>query len=320
MSIKSAPKHKVFTSVIEKYSFMPTTMLYDEFHKNRMEQVKEEVKENGSSLYFLTKVPKLSFNGSFETKRKYKNKKIDKLTLHCTIENMKTGKLHKIQFDLFKILSDKNKNILKKSFNSKKTRIEIYNKDTFILFNDLKTPEILLTMNIYHLLNFINKELVNPEVLYIGKSNKDIWKRVYGHNKWGLITHDTDCKTEELIAYYFVLKHKDISVYPNIGKVHPSQRQNINNISKKDLTTITEGCLINHFVSTTRYNVDMVKKDITKWKKVQEELVNNGYTHINVKIDAIGGMCNFWSNSKQTNVGSDEHTAIFDLINQKKRK
>lgn len=135
----------------------------------------------------------------------------------------------------------------------------------------------------------INLENINYpatlEILYIGKSNDDTWKRIYNHNKWGLIEENRD-ETEELLVYFLEIDKSTI-LDQNLNGLRVIARDE-SELTVEDATVVTEAALINYFVKEKKFNDQHVGSDIRKSDTIVNKVKSRGYTDLAVECELEG--------------------------------
>ena len=148
-----------------------------------------------------------------------------------------------------------------------------------------KGGQIIVTP--YQLIMFFDIDCLEElEIIYIGKSNDNLWRRIYNHNKWGVIEEHRDQATEDLIVYFMQIEPSAV----DIGFMNRAvfiQRQEAN-ISIEDATLATEAVLISHFISEKRFNSNHVGLEIKDIQLIQTKLKSIGFSDICVEVDLDG--------------------------------
>lgn len=142
----------------------------------------------------------------------------------------------------------------------------------------------------YQLINLANLVFPAPlEVLYIGKSNDDTWKRIYNHNKWGLIEEHRS-EADELLVYFMEIDKSSIAD-DRLNGVRAIVR-NESELSVEDATIATEAALINYFIKEKKFNDQHVGSDITRTGAITTGVKSRGYTDLVVecKLDGSFGV------------------------------
>lgn len=146
------------------------------------------------------------------------------------------------------------------------------------------TSEIVLSP--YQLINQTNENYPSLlEIIYIGKSNDDTWRRIYNHNKWGLIEEHRD-ETEELLVYFLEIDKSSINdeSYNGFRIIMRDESE----LSIEDATVATEAALINYFVKEKKFNGQHVGSDITKSDTIINKVRSHGYTDLVVECKLEG--------------------------------
>lgn len=123
------------------------------------------------------------------------------------------------------------------------------------------------------------------EILYIGKSNDDTWKRIYNHNKWGLIEENRD-ETEELLVYFLEIDKSTI-LDQNLKGLRVIARDE-SELTVEDATVATEAAFINYFVKEKKFNDQHVGSDIAKSDTIINRVKSRGYTDLVVECELEG--------------------------------
>ena len=138
----------------------------------------------------------------------------------------------------------------------------------------------------YQLVNLGNANFpATLEIIYIGKSNDDTWRRIYNHNKWGLIEEHRD-ETEELLVYFLEIGKSSI-VDENFNGFRVIARDE-SELSIEDATVATEAALINYFVKEKKFNDQHVGSDIAKTDSIINRVKSRGYTDLVVECELEG--------------------------------
>lgn len=138
----------------------------------------------------------------------------------------------------------------------------------------------------YQLINISNVNYPAAlEILYIGKSNDDTWRRIYNHNKWGLIEENRD-ETEELLVYFLEIdKSTILDQYLNGTRVITRDESEL---TVEDATVATEAALINYFVKEKKFNDQHVGSEISKSDTIINRVKSRGYTDLVVECELEG--------------------------------
>lgn len=135
---------------------------------------------------------------------------------------------------------------------------------------------------IYQAINHFDLPVPKLEIIYIGSSVSNPFSRLDKHDKWGII-HSQRQKNEDILIYFAELNgdiierhlHSDLSIIS----------RNDHHLGRREETLITEMALINHF--KPKYNdkhVQRDQRDIRFSKLVKKNLIDKGYTEINVEV------------------------------------
>ncbi len=301
---------KIFHSYIKKYQFFPKSAIYDNYAKQRI----SEFNRHDATLYLIVKTPKIKivpssfkvvdnfciqgqfsindelidivFNAAkvqFDDPNVKKHfKTLDKLTSYCmdqwslpksdTISNAEKY-ANATQIDLEK---------------SSEHYIHINCALGYSLKGGNKGGEIILSP--YQLISYFDMDCIHKlEILYIGRSNDDTWKRIYNHNKWGLIAEHHKPQ-DDLIVYFLELDKSFIKITQNNNTtlLHRDESE----LSIKDATKATESALITYFIRKKLFNIEHVGGDIKTTKVVCDVLRPAGYNKIAVELylDGLFGM------------------------------
>ncbi len=143
-----------------------------------------------------------------------------------------------------------------------------------------------VTLSPYQLINLADVNYpATLEILYIGKSNDDTWKRIYNHNKWGLIEENRD-ETEELLVYFLEIDKSTI-LDQNLNGLRVIARDE-SELTVEDATVATEAALINFFVKEKKFNDQHVGSDIAKSDTIINRVKSRGYTDLAVECELEG--------------------------------
>lgn len=138
----------------------------------------------------------------------------------------------------------------------------------------------------YQLINLANLAFPAPlEVLYIGKSNDDTWKRIYNHNKWGLIEEHRS-EADELLVYFMEIDK--VSIAGDRLNGARAIVRNESELSVEDATIATEAALINYFIKEKKFNDQHVGSDITRTRAIATGVKSRGYTGLVVECNLDG--------------------------------
>lgn len=138
----------------------------------------------------------------------------------------------------------------------------------------------------YQLINLENEDYpAMLEILYIGKSTDDTWKRIYNHNKWGLIEEHRD-ESEELLVYFIEIDKSTI-LDQDLNGLRVISRDE-SELTVEDATVATEAAFINYFVKAKRFNDQHVGSDITKSDTIINKVKSRGYSELVVECELDG--------------------------------
>lgn len=293
---------KFYHSYIKKFQFIPKSTLYNEEQKSLISYFNQ----HEATLYFIVKTPKISLNPeSFEIDDNYN------LSGEISIGSNETKK---IKFNAVEMLYQMPE--LKEHFPSLDSFCNTYMNlyDDLLTSNNLKYQQLAsIDLNdsdnaklrlhcpivqaitqgegsyydfrIYQVLNYFNIDILGDlQILYIGKSNDNTWKRLYNHNKWGFLEEHRDQSKEDFLVYFLQLDDSKINLSNNNSLTVIHRDNDDNNISLEDATKITEATFINHFIKVKKFNKEMVNIDLSKWDFIKNKLVSNGYTDVVVEL------------------------------------
>ncbi len=294
-------RKKIFHSYIKKYQVFSKAAIYDKFAKHRI----SEFNRHEATLYFIVKTPKITIvPSSFKVIENFNIK--GKFFIEGQLVDI-VFNAAKVQFDdpaikkRFKTLGEFTNSCMNRwtfpQSKSMSSSVKYANATTinfekssanYIHINCAlrrvitKSENGELILSSYQLINFININCIrNLDILYIGKSNDDTWKRIYNHNKWGLIEEYRESRDDLLI--YFLQIDKNHINFANEHKTTLVQSYE-SELSIEDATTATESALIIYFISKKLFNIDYVGSDIKKTKIVREVLQPKGYNQIVVEL------------------------------------
>jgi hypothetical protein len=305
---------KYFQSYIKQYQIFPKRSIYGAHSKNLI----SEFNRHEATLYFIVKTKKVVFLP--ESFRPIGN--------YCFLGFLEvSGRRHEIVFNTAKMHYD-HKEINKRfssiedfcNFSMRDWGVDNYpnlsnaEKYAAIAHVDLHkssaneivincplgkaitgaTTEIIVTP--YQLIMFFDIDCLSEiEILYIGKSNDDTWKRIYNHNKWGLIDENIS-PDEEVIVYFLQLDKSDMdigSIGSNFVLIHRQESE----VTIENATLSIEAALISYFIETKKFNDHHVGKGIGKIDLIQDKLKKRGYTNLIVEV-ALDGLFGFVGTSK----------------------
>lgn len=292
---------KFYHSYIKKFQFIPKSTLYNE----ELQSLISDFNQHEATLYFIVKTPIISFLPElFEIDNNYN------LSGEISIGSNRTKT---IKFNAVEMLYQMPE--LKEHFPS----LESFCNTYMNLYDDLSIPNnqkykqlASIRLNdsdhtklrlqcpivqaitqgkgsyydfrIYQVLNYFNMDVLGDlQILYIGKSNDNTWKRLYNHNKWGFLEEHRDKSKEDFLVYFLQLDDSAINL-SNDNNLTIIHRDNDNSISLEDATKITEATLINHFIKVKKFNKEMVNIDLSKWEFIKNKLANNKYSDVVVEL------------------------------------
>lgn len=150
-----------------------------------------------------------------------------------------------------------------------------------------------------------------PEVLYIGISNKDLIARLERHEKLQRILAQKG-DDHDVIIHFLALDNKKIAVDPCEGGVLLVRGFSDVGVSPSDLTLIAETVLINHF--KPELNVHKKKAELAKNEKVKKALVKKGFTEIYCEISTVGCLSRLGTGAVE---GRNTHMIKYDLVTKR---
>lgn len=296
---------KILSTYVKNFQFFPKSSIYDDDAKYRISEFNRHV----ATLYLIVRTKKVRFlPETFRVGADYSFLGLVDIA----------GNQHPIQFSCVDILF-KHPDI-KKNFRTREDFIEFcmrqwhdsarpyltssqkYAEEAFVDTEKSKANRLVVECPVrrsitkeqigevilspYHLLNTANTACLAPlEIIYIGKSNDDTWKRIYNHNKWGLIEEHKD-ESEELLVYFLEIDKSSI-VDHSVNGFRMIARDE-SELSIEDATVATEAALINYFVKEKKFNDQHVGSDITKSETIIKRVKSRGYTDLVVECDLEG--------------------------------
>ncbi len=296
---------KVFHGYINKYQFFPKFCIYDKFSQKRI----SEFNKSEATLYLIVKTPKVKFlPESFHVTKNYcikgflqvKDRKIEIIFSAAkawfdspniknrfrNIEEFTDFYMERWRFYDGRTVSNPEKYSLVTTINLEESN-ENYLRINCALGNslaDMKDGDLILTP--YQLISFFEIDcLEDLEIIYIGKSNDDTWKRIYNHNKWGLIEEHREAD-EDLLVYFMSLDKSSINQKNHDGLTMIIRDES--ELSVEDATNIMEAALIIYFVKDKKFNLQLVGADISAIETVRKVLLPAGYDRIFVEMDLDG--------------------------------
>lgn len=296
---------KYFLSHIKKYQIFPKRSIYGDYAKNLI----SEFNKHEATLYFLVKTKKVTFlPESFRAIGNY-----------CFIGFLEVaGKKHEIIFNAAKMHYD-NKQISKRfasvedfcNFSMKEWRNEKfpnlkndekYASIAYVDLNESSPNQIVINCPLgrkisgsdtkiivtpYQLIMFFDIDCLSDlEILYIGKSNDNTWKRIYNHNKWGLVDENV-LPDEEIIVYFLQLDKSDVDM-GDFGNSVFFMRKQESEVPIEDATIAIEAAMISHFIESKKFNDHHVGKELGKIDVIQSKLKSKGYTDLVVEVSLDG--------------------------------
>lgn len=296
---------KILNTYIKAYQFFPKYAIYDEYEKERI----SNFNQHEATIYMIIKTPSVKFDvHSFRVidDYMYRGDLLVAGKRHDVVFN--AAKLHfkhakmQSQFECIKDFTDTVMSAWKLTETANLSPSEMYALASSIDFDASTQNKLVINcalgrvicggqggqiiVNPYQLINEFEMDcLENLEILYIGKSTDNTWRRVYNHNKWGLIEENRN-QNEDLIVYFMQLDESLIG-HMYLGSIAILIRD-FSGISIANVTKITEMALINHFIKEKKFNIDHVGSDILQSKVAKKELVQNGYTKLSVELSLDG--------------------------------
>jgi hypothetical protein len=299
---------KILHTYVKKFQFFPKSSIYDDDAKYRI----SEFNRHQATLYFIVRTKKVSFlPKSFEIGRNY--------TIRGKVEV--AGKSHAVAFDTARMLHGQQ--LLKEKFKTVTELTDYCMKQwggpaAAGMSNDQKYIEVShvnvenstadklaircalyhsisqgrmpeMRIGIHQIINAFDVDCLQPlEILYIGKSNDDTWRRIYDHNKWGLLTEHVK-QDDEFLVYFLeidksFLNHESIEGF---SFIHRDESE----LSIETATEATEAALINYFIKHKKFNKEFVDSDITKTDLISKKVKGAGYTGLlaEVGLDGVFG-------------------------------
>lgn len=296
---------KLLSTYVKKFQFFPKSSIYDDEAKFRI----SEFNRHKATLYFIVRTKKARFlPNSFEVGADY----LFRGTIDVAGHQLST------QFSCVDMLFQAPN--IKKAFSTRNdfadycmrqwedpanphlTSSQKYEAKAFVdtnrstgnrLIVECPVKYAIIKENIGEVIlspyQLINMEGLNYpaelEILYIGKSNDDTWKRIYNHNKWGLIEEHRD-ETEELLVYFLEIDKSTI-LDQSINGIRLIVRDE-SELSIEDATVATEAALINYFVKEKKFNDQHVGSNIAKSDTIINKVKSRGYTDIAVECELEG--------------------------------
>lgn len=158
---------------------------------------------------------------------------------------------------------------------------------------------------VYQAINFFDLPGPTLDIIYIGSSVSNAFKRLYKHDKWGRM-HAEKKRNEDILVYFAelegdVLQHESIDGFSLIAR-------NEHGVSPEDETLITEMALINYF--KPHYNSLHKERDISNSERVERALRNAGFNEVAVELILEGPLGSLSTPHIKT-YGS--HTAIHKI-------
>jgi len=138
---------------------------------------------------------------------------------------------------------------------------------------------------IYQAINFFDLPSPKLNIVYIGSSVSNAFKRLYKHDKWGRIQAEKK-RNEDILVYFAelegdVIQHESTESFSLLA--HDEHR-----ISADDETLITEMALINYF--KPNYNSLHKNRDISNSERIERTLKKAGFNQVTVELILEGSM------------------------------
>lgn len=296
---------KILNTYVKNFQFFPKSAIYDDDAKYRISEFNRHV----ATLYFIVRTNKACFLPStFKVDLNYyfrgvidiADKKIP-IEFSCAELLYKSPSIQKH----FSSCNDFAEYGMKKWEDPSRSHLTSRQKysDKAVIDLDKSTASKLviqcpikysithghdgeIVLSPYQLINMTNSNYPSPlEIIYIGKSNDNTWKRIYNHNKWGLIEENRN-ETEELLVYFLEIDKSSINdeKFNDFRMIMRDESE----LSIEDATVATEAALINYFVKEKKFNDQHVGSDITKSNTTINKVRLNGYTELIVECDLEG--------------------------------
>jgi hypothetical protein len=158
---------------------------------------------------------------------------------------------------------------------------------------------------VYQAINFF--ELPGPklDIIYIGSSLSNTFKRLHRHEKWGRMQAEKK-RNEDILVYFAelegdALRHEAANGFSLISR-------NQHEVSAEDETLITEMALINYF--KPQYNWLHKDRDISNSDRVERALTKAGFNEVAVEL-ILEGPLGALGTSHVGTYGS--HTAVHKI-------
>jgi hypothetical protein len=300
---------KILSTYVKNYQFFPKSAIYDDDAEFRI----SEFNRHTATLYFLVRTKKATFvPRSFSTDENFSFHGLIDVAgkrfpiRFSTVEMMYQAPQVKAHFANMEEFAEYSMRQWGDPSNLKLTSRQKYAAKAQV---DLakSTPAKLVVecpvrysmtrehvgetvLSPYQLINLYNPDYPAPlEILYIGKSNDDTWKRIYNHNKWGLIEEHRD-ESQDLLVYF--LEIDKVSIVDNhVDSLRTIVRTNTD-VSVEEATVASEAALINYFIKEKKFNDQHVGSDIAKSKAIIDGVKSRGYTDLVVecKLDGTFGV------------------------------
>lgn len=124
-----------------------------------------------------------------------------------------------------------------------------------------------------------------PEVLYIGISNKGMFRRITNHKKLQEILAVND-DNHDILIHFLTLEDSDILYKAEEGNLFVLTQRTQSKISRSNQTDLAETALIKYF--SPRFNEKKTKTELSRNEKVKEQLIKKGYTEIYCELNSEG--------------------------------
>ncbi|MCX5876486.1 MAG: hypothetical protein NT087_09405 [Deltaproteobacteria bacterium] len=142
-----------------------------------------------------------------------------------------------------------------------------------------KDRQSLTEIYVYQAINFFDLPGPKLNVIYIGSSITNTFKRLYKHEKWGRM--QAEKKRNEDILVYFAELEGDAIQHESANGLSLLAR-NEHGVSNEDETLITEMALINYF--KPQYNWLHKDRDISYSERVERALKKADFNEVTVEL------------------------------------
>jgi hypothetical protein len=131
----------------------------------------------------------------------------------------------------------------------------------------------------YQAINFFDLPGPKLDIIYIGSSVSNAFKRLYKHDKWGRMQAEKK-RNEDLLVYFAALEG-DAFQHESVDGLSLIARDD-HGVSAEDETLITEMALINYF--KPHYNSLHKERDISTSERVERALKDEGFNEVTVEL------------------------------------